>query len=144
LEYSGHQIQLDVVTPEELIFSGSVDYVSVPGAEGELGILPNHSPLMTTLKAGAVRVRKGNEEISIAVGGGFIEVRPDRVIVLADMAERDDLIDEQKVKEAISRAQQALPPDRLPLGDKAKAEDLLRFELARLKVVQRQKKKKLG
>ncbi len=83
----------DIVTAEQLVFSEDVDAVVAPGVEGQLGILPHHTPLMTMLQPGELRVRKSGEEFSLAISGGFLEVRPDRVIVLADAAERADEID---------------------------------------------------
>ena len=93
-------IRLEVVTPERSVFSDDVDIVVAPGIEGELGILPKHTPLMTELKTGELRARKGSEEFSLCVAGGFLEVRPDRVIVLADTCERADEIDLARAEEA--------------------------------------------
>ena len=76
-------IKLDIVTAERAIYSEDVDMVIAPGVQGQLGILPHHAPLMTTLQAGELRVRRGEEELCLAITGGFLEVRPDRVIVLA-------------------------------------------------------------
>ncbi len=84
-------IKLDIVTPEQSIFSGRVKSVTAPGIEGELGIFPHHAPLITILKAGEKRIDRGNEKVCVAVGGGFLEVTPDHIIVLADIAERDSL-----------------------------------------------------
>jgi F-type H+-transporting ATPase subunit epsilon len=81
-------IRLDIVTAERSVFSEDVDIVIAPGADGELGILPHHTPLMTALKPGEIIARKGTDEYSLVVSGGFLEVRPDRVIILADAAER--------------------------------------------------------
>ena len=81
-------IRLDIVTAEGAVYSDDVDVLVAPGVEGQLGILPHHTPLMTMLQPGELRVRKGGEEVSLAITGGFLEVRPDRVIVLADAAER--------------------------------------------------------
>ena len=72
-------IKLDVVTAERVVFSEEVDVVIAPGIEGQLGVLPHHAPLMTTLQVGEMRVRKGGEEFSFAISGGFLEVRPDRI-----------------------------------------------------------------
>ncbi|MBI2288505.1 MAG: ATP synthase F1 subunit epsilon, partial [Chloroflexi bacterium] len=72
-------IKLDIVTAERVLYSEEVDAVIAPGVEGQLGILPHHTPLMTTLQAGELRVKKGGEEFSLVVSGGFLEVRPDRV-----------------------------------------------------------------
>jgi F-type H+-transporting ATPase subunit epsilon len=134
--------KLDFVTPEQIIYSDFVNNVSAPGVDGEMGILPHHSPLITLLQPGVLRIRKGSEEIGIAVGGGFLDVRRDSVIILADAAERDESIDAQKAAEAIQRAQQRSSNTRMSAADKAPADASLRFELARLRVAEKQKKKK--
>lgn len=134
-------INLDIVTPEKLVFSGKVDYVSVPGVDGELGILPHHSPLITILQPGELRIKLENEEVSLAVGGGYLEVKPDRIIILADIAERDDSIDAQKAEEAKRRAEQTLSSGQISAVDKSAVEASLRMELARLKLVEKRKKK---
>jgi F-type H+-transporting ATPase subunit epsilon len=134
-------INLDVVTPEKLVFSGLVDYVSVPGVDGELGILPHHCPLITMLQPGELRIRKENDEVSVAVGGGYLEVRPDRIIILADIAERDDSIDEQKAEEAKRQAERTLSGEQISAVDKSAVEVSLRLELTRLKIIEKRKKK---
>ena len=101
-------IRLDIVTAERVVFSEDVDVVVAPGVEGQLGILPHHAPLMTTLQPGELRVKKGGEEFSLAISGGFLEVRPDRVIVLADTAERAEEIDVARAEEAKRRAEESL------------------------------------
>jgi F-type H+-transporting ATPase subunit epsilon len=138
---SNKGINLDIVTPEKLVFSGNVDYVSVPGVDGELGILPHHSPLITMLQPGELRIRKENEEVCLAVGGGYLEVKPDRIIILADIAERDDLIDVQRAEEAKRRAEEALASGQVSAVDRSAVEASLRIELARLKLVEKRKKK---
>ena len=80
-------IHIELVTAERQLYSDDVDLITAPGANGELGILPHHAPLLTTLTFGELRTRKGGVEQSFAIGGGFLEVRPDKVIVLADSAE---------------------------------------------------------
>jgi len=135
-------MRLDIVTPERLIYSGIVDVVVVPGVIGEMSILPNHCPLMTLLRCGELRIRKGGEEIAVAIGGGFLEVRSDRIVVLADLAERDDEIDARKVEEAKLLAEQSLSKRKTTIKDKAEMEAALRFELTRLKIAERHKKKK--
>lgn len=136
-------IKIEIVTAEKLVYSDTVDMVIAPGIEGELGILPHHTPLMTLLKPGDLRVKKGNDEYDLAVTGGFLEVRPDRVIVLADAAERAEEIDEARAEAAKKRAQ-----DRLahitPETDKARAEAALRRALIRLEVVEKRKKRRKG
>lgn len=136
-------IRLDIVTAEGTVYSEDVDVVVAPGIEGQLGILPHHTPLMTTLQPGELRVRKGGEEFSLAISGGFLEVRPDRVIVLADAAERAEEIDAARAEEAKRRAEEALSR-RVPGIDAARAEATLRRSLIRLKVVEKRGKRKPG
>ncbi|MDP6127885.1 MAG: F0F1 ATP synthase subunit epsilon [Dehalococcoidales bacterium] len=131
-------IVLDIVTAEQVVYSQEVDIVVVPGIGGELGILPNHTPLMTTLEAGELRVRRAGEEFSLAVSGGFLEVRPDRVIILADAAERDEDIDLARAEEAKRRAQKNLSHPT-PEINVARAEAALGRSIARLKVAEKRK-----
>ena len=133
-------IKLDIVTAERVVYSDEVDVVVAPGIEGELGILPHHAPLMTMLQPGELRVRKGGEELSLAISGGFLEVRPDRVIILADTAERAEEIDIRRAEEAMRRAQEQLS-ERIPEVDMAQAEAALRRSLARLKVAERRRRR---
>ena len=133
-------IRLDIVTAEGVVYSEDVDVVVAPGVEGQLGILPHHAPLMTTLQAGELRVRKGEEEFFLAISGGFLEVRPDRVIVLADAAERAGEIDIARAEEAKRRAEEQLS-HRAPRVDTAQAEVALRRSLVRLKVAERRRRK---
>jgi F-type H+-transporting ATPase subunit epsilon len=132
--------RLDIVTAERVVFSEDVDVVVAPGVEGQLGILPHHAPLMTMLSPGELLVRKGGEEFSLAISGGFLEVRPDRVIVLADAAERAEEIDIARAEAAKRRAEERLA-EHAPGLDAAQAEAALRRSLARLKVVARRRKK---
>ena len=136
-------IRLDIVTAEGAVYSEDVDVVVAPGVEGQLGILPHHAPLMTTLQPGELLVRKGGEEFSLVISGGFLEVRPDRVIVLADAAERSGEIDIARAEEAKRRAQEAL--SRHPSEvDAAQVEAALRSSLIRLKVAEKRRKRKPG
>jgi F-type H+-transporting ATPase subunit epsilon len=93
-------IKLEIVTPDAKIFSDDVDMVTLTGTEGEMGILPQHMPLMTQLVAGEIIAQKGTDTIFIAVGDGFVQVTGDRVAVLTDMAIEADDIDEAKAEEA--------------------------------------------
>jgi len=136
-------IKLDVVTAERVVFSDDVDVVVAPGVEGQLGILPHHAPLMTMLQPGELLVRKGGDEFCIAVSGGFLEVRPDRVIILADAAERVEEIDVQRAEEAKRRAEERLR-EHAPGVDMAQTEAALRRALARIEVVERRKRRKRG
>ncbi len=101
-------LHLDIVTQEKRLFSGDVDMVVAPGSEGELGILPHHAPLITTLREGALRVKLGGGEELFSIGGGFMEVQPDHVIVLADVAEKAEEIDIARAEDAKRRAEQML------------------------------------
>ncbi len=98
-------IQCEIVTQERTVFSDEVDAVNLPGSEGRMGILPNHTALLTTLGYGEVIVRKGGEEEFFAIGGGFVEVQPDKVIILADSAEYADEIDIERAQQARERAE---------------------------------------
>lgn len=137
-------IKLDIVTAERIVYSEEVDEVIAPGVEGQLGILPHHAPLMTMLQAGELIARKSGEEQSMAISGGFLEVRPDKVIVLADQAERAEEIDVARAEAARKRAEERLS-DRKAVGlDEAKAEAALQRALARLSVAEKvQRKRKL-
>jgi len=136
-------VRLDIVTAEQAVYSDDVDTVIAPGIEGQLGILPHHTPLMTMLQPGELRVKRGGEEFSLAISGGFLEVRPDRVIVLADAAERVEEIDVARAEEAKRRAQERLQ-ERPPELDVARTEAALRRALARLQVVERRRKRRTG
>jgi F-type H+-transporting ATPase subunit epsilon len=134
-------IKLDIVSVERVVFSGEVDLVIAPGREGQLGILPKHAPLMTILKAGELIARQGGEEFILAISGGFLEVRPDRVIVLADAAERAEEIDIARAEAARQRAQEQLahPSSR---SETIIAEAALRRAIARIEVADRRRKRK--
>ncbi len=131
------RIKLDVVTAERVVYSDSVEMIIAPGTEGELGILPHHTPLMTMLEPGELRIKKAGEEISLAITGGFLEVRPDRDVLLADAAERADEIDIQRAEEAKRRAEARLAQIHEPGIDEARAEAALHRALARLKVAEK-------
>jgi len=136
------RIRLDIVSPERAVYSDDVDAIITPGVEGQLGILPHHAPLIPMLQSGELRVRKDNNEIYIAIYGGFLEVRPDRVIVLADAAERAEEIDVAQVQEAKRRAEQALAHRKVSEVDRTQAEAALRRSLLELKVSERKRKRK--
>ena len=135
-------IRLDIVTAERSVYAEDVDMVIAPGIEGQLGILPHHAPLMTTLQAGELRVKKGGEEVSLAISGGFLEVRPDRVVVLADAAERAGEIDVARAEEAKRRAQELLAERRAPGIDEAQTEASLHRALARIKVAEKVRRRR--
>lgn len=101
-------IRCEIVTQERLVYSDDVDIVVLPGTEGRMGILPNHSPLLTALDFGAVTVRKAGHEEFFAIGGGFAEVQPDHVFVLADSAEHADEIDVDRALNAREEAERMM------------------------------------
>jgi F-type H+-transporting ATPase subunit epsilon len=105
-----HMIQVDVVSAEEQIFSGQAKFVALPGESGELGILPRHTPLITRIRPGAVRIERADngEEEFVFVAGGILEVQPNRVTVLADTAIRGHDLDEAKANEAKRIAEEAM------------------------------------
>jgi len=135
------KLSIEVITAERVVFSDSdLDVVIAPGTEGELGILPSHAPLVTALTPGEVRVRKAGEETSLTVTGGFLEVRDNRVVVLAEAAERAEEIDITRAEEARRRAQERLK-SRAEAIDLARAEAALRRSLVRLKVAERRRRR---
>ena len=136
-------IRLDIVTAERVVYSDEVDAVIAPGIEGQLGVLPHHTPLMTILEAGELVARKDGEEFSLAIAGGFLEVRPDRVIVLADAAERAEEIDLARAEAARRRAEERISRPTTEVN-MARAEAALRRSLARLKVAEKRRRRRLG
>lgn len=135
-------IHLDIVTIERIVVSEEVDYVSAPGIDGVIGILPRHEPLLTALSIGELRYKKGAQESAFAIGGGFMEVRPDKVIVLADAAESADEIDEERAEAARKRAQELMAQKVETGSDAVQAvllEQTMRRAELRLKVARRRK-----
>ena len=135
-------LKLDIVTAERVVYSQDVDIVVAPGVEGQLGILPHHAPLMTILQAGELVARRGNEEDSLAISGGFLEVRPDRVIVLADSAERAEEIDIERAEAARRRAEERLRDRKAEGLDETRAEASLRRAIARISVAEKVKRRR--
>jgi F-type H+-transporting ATPase subunit epsilon len=104
-------LRLEIVTPEATAYSEDVEMVTLPGSEGEFGVYPNHVPLLTLLKPGELRVLKNGGDTWLAVGEGFIEVTPERVSVLTDVALGAERIDESAAEQAVARAQAAMKED---------------------------------
>lgn len=134
-------IKLDIVTAERSVYSDEVDMVVAPGIEGELGILPHHAPLMTMLQPGELVVKKSGGEEYLAITGGFLEVRPDHIIILADASERVDEIDVARAESAKKRALARLEHHTGEV-DVARAQAALQRAIARLAVAERQKKRR--
>ncbi len=133
------KLSVEVVTGERIVFSeDDVDMVVAPGASGTLGILPSHAPLITTLAGGELRVKKAGQEHSMVVFGGFMEVTPTKVIILADAAERIDEIDASRAESARKRAEDDLSK-RASNEDLAAAQASLRRANIRLRTVERRR-----
>jgi F-type H+-transporting ATPase subunit epsilon len=130
-------LHLEIVTPEQKIYSDDVDSVVIPGVEGELGVLPEHVPLMTQLLPGELRVLKGGEELRLAVGEGFVEIGPDKVAVLTDMAVKESEIDESAAEEAVQRAEAAMKEHKLDDEEYATVKASLQKSLALIRVKRR-------
>ena len=135
-------IKLEVVTAERVVYTEDVDTVIAPGIEGQLGILPHHAPLMTILQSGELIVRRGSDEDIMAISGGFLEVRPDRVIVLADQAERAEEIDAARAEAAKQRAEERLRERGTEGFDETRAEAALRRAVARVTVAEKIKRRR--
>lgn len=138
-----HTIHVDVVSAEELIFSGDAEFVALPGEAGELGIYPKHTPLITRIKPGAVRIKVPGktEDEFVFVAGGLLEVQPDTVTVLADTAIRGHDLDEAKAVEAKKLAEEALV-NRDSKIDYAQAQAELASAIAQLAAIQKLRQKR--
>jgi len=140
------KLSVEVVTAERSVLSETdVDMVIAPASEGEVGILPRHAPLLATLRPGSVRIKKQGDETDMAVAGGFLQVNQDRVLILADAAERADEIDEERAEAARRRAETALA-EAARTGAPAQvaaARFALRRSLARLDVARRKRRRPL-
>jgi F-type H+-transporting ATPase subunit epsilon len=130
-------LRLEIVTPEAKTYSDDVDSVTIPGIDGELGVLPLHAPLMTLLEPGELRVLKSGQELRLAVGEGFVEITPEKVAVLTDMAVKESDIDESAAEEAVHRAEQAMSGEKLSNEEYAANNAALLRSLALIKVKRR-------
>src|ERR671922_2843216 len=130
-------LQLDIVTPERLAYSDEVDAVTLPGSEGELGVLPHHAPLVSTLGVGELVIRKGGAEEAFAIVGGFLQVRPDKVVVMAEEADMASDIDLEKAQRARQEAERALESGYHEGADLSVARAALQQALLRIRVAER-------
>ena len=129
---------LEIVTPERLAYSDTVDAVNLPGVEGELGVLPHHAPLVSMLGVGELRIRKGGAEEAFAIIGGFLQVRPDKVVVMAETADMAAEIDLEKARDARRAAELILEGTaRTDTSDLAAARAALQHALLRIRVAER-------
>ena len=131
-------LKLEIVTPEEKIYSESVEMVTLPGTEGELGVYPNHVPVLTAIKPGELRIVKDGRETAMAVGEGFVEIKTDTVSILTDMALEAQVIDEAAAEKAVARAQAAMKEDH-SAEDVAAIQASLQNALAQLHVKRRRR-----
>ena len=133
-------IRLEIVTPERAVLEDDVDMVIAPASEGYVGILPHHAPLLTTLGPGELRIKKDGVETSLAIFGGFMDVRPDRVVILTEAAENADEIDASRAEAARARAREALHAG--PGGlDEVRARASLERAMVRLRVSERRRRR---
>jgi|SRR5687767_5884994 len=134
-------LKLEIVTAERLVLADdNIDMVVAPSVDGEVGILPNHAPLIAILQIGELRVKKGADEQSIVVAGGFMEVLDDKVTVLADTAERSEEIDLAAAEQARTRAQDALANKDAGQADLEMAQAAMRLAALRLRIGQRRRR----
>jgi F-type H+-transporting ATPase subunit epsilon len=135
-------LHLEVITPERKVYEEDVDMVVAPASEGYVGILPHHAPLFTTLGPGEFRVKRGGVEEILAVFGGFMDVRADRVVVLTDAAEHAEEIDATQAQEARDRAQQVLAAGPASAADEQRARAELQRALVRLRVSESRRRRR--
>jgi F-type H+-transporting ATPase subunit epsilon len=136
------RLRCQILTAERTVFDGDVEMVVAPGIEGQLGILPNHAPLITALTYGELIIHRADQEDEfIAIGGGFMEAGPDHVTILADAAERAEEIDIARAEQARKRAEETMSQERAEGVDLARAEAALRRSAIRLKVARRRRRR---
>lgn len=134
-------LNVEIVTAEKTIFSGQASLILVPGIEGELGILSSHAPIITELDPGEVLIRNEQEELSLVLSGGFVEVFNDKVTILADAAERTNEINIEKAKEAIQKAEKIVDSKGSDI-DIQKALFVIRASKAQLRIANRRTSKR--
>jgi F-type H+-transporting ATPase subunit epsilon len=132
-------LRLEIVTPSETALSEDVDYVGLPAAAGEMGIYPNHVPFVTEVAAGEVAFQQKSKTVFMAIGAGFVQIMPDRISILTDMAINEDHIDEERAEEARKRAEARLS-EQLNEEEMAVVQAALANSLAQLKVKRRRQR----
>ena len=130
-------LTLEIVTPERQADSDTVDAVYCPGTEGEFGVLPHHAPLLSMLGVGELRIQKGGEEEFFAIAGGFVQVRPDKVVVMAELADLASEIDMEAAQDARMEAERAIAAGFDEPADLAKARAAMERALLRSRVAER-------
>jgi F-type H+-transporting ATPase subunit epsilon len=134
------KFRLEIVTPERLVYSEDIDILTVPTVQGEISILAKHIPLVTIISPGEIRIKKDNEIEYMAITGGFVQVLPHKVIILADAAERAEEIDLERAMKARERAQKLMEEKRADKMTHAEAMAAFQRALVRIKVGQRKRK----
>jgi F-type H+-transporting ATPase subunit epsilon len=133
-------LTLEIVTPEDRVYTDTVDTVVIPTVEGEIGILPGHIPLLTQVADGELRVSKGVETKNLVIGGGFAQIEGDRVKVLAEFAINEAQIDENAAERAMQRAEEALKgKQEMDPAEVERLEAVVRFSVAQLSVKRRRR-----
>ncbi len=133
-------LRLEIVTPERLAYADDVDAVFCPGIDGELGVLPHHAPLLSTLGIGELRIRKGAQEEFFAIAGGFVQVRPDKVVVMAELADLSSEIDLESAEEARNEAMRAIQQGSEEPTDLLRARASMERALLRIRVAERRRR----
>lgn len=133
-------INFKIATPERVVFKDEVDQITLPTQMGEITVLPDHVPLISVLSAGEVKVKKGNLERAMSVSGGFIEIQAEKVVVLADTAERAEEIDIKRAEEAKKRAEQAMDKKQIDAVQFAGLAAQMEKEMARIRVGRKYKR----
>lgn len=133
-------LHLEIVTPERVAYEDDVDMVICPGSEGELGILPHHAPLLSTLGFGELKIRSGGHEEYFAIAGGFVQVRPDKVVVMAETADMASEIDLDAAQAARHEAERALEEGFSEPADLARARAAMERALLRIRVAERRRR----
>ena len=136
-------IHVSIVTPERMLFDAEVDMVTLPGSAGQMGVMGGHVPLLSTLDIGEIILHTGDEQEYLAVSGGVVEVRPNKVTILADVAENADDIDEARAQEALTRAEESLA-DNQPAEHRAPLLAAVKRSNLRLKVARRKRSRRSG
>lgn len=131
------KLKFEIITPERVVLKDEVDQITLPTAEGEITVLPNHIPLIGVLRPGEIVAKKDREEIAMSCSGGFIEVTGDKVLILADTAEKAEELVEAEILKAKERAQKIIEEKQVDAERYADAAASLERELARLKVVRK-------
>lgn len=130
-------LTLEIVTPERQAYADEVDAVYCPGTQGEFGVLPHHAPLLSTLGVGELRIKKGSEEEFFAIAGGFVQVRPNKVVVMAELADLSSEIDLEAAEEARREAERAIQQGFEEPADLARARATMERALVRIRVAER-------